>query len=97
MKDLKEKIIILSSKQISAIMQIIIVLSERKELLSSELQRNIKASNETYYKARKILVENDLIYQKIYEFAPNNPWCLTEKGNKAVESIKLFIPILYGD
>ncbi|MCD6469072.1 MAG: helix-turn-helix transcriptional regulator [Thermoplasmata archaeon] len=57
------------------------------EMLTSKLQRKLPLSPETFYKARKVLEDNDLIELVSSKSRKTKPYRLTEKGKVVAREI----------
>lgn len=64
------------------------------ELLTSKLQRKLPLSPETFYRARRVLEEHNLIELVPSKSRKVKPYRLTEKGRLVAQQIEYLIQLM---
>jgi len=78
----------LSILEQAGIARILLVLYDEKELLTSELQKKVGVSAESYYKARNYLEELGLIERYKLNLGKIRPCRLTKRGEEIGKHLK---------
>ena len=68
--------------------RLLLVLYDEKELLTSELQKKVGVSAESYYKARNYLEELGLIERYNLNLGKIKPYRLTKRGKEVGKHLK---------